>query len=140
MRALLFPFPFLVYANTARAYCLKDNYVGSTFFDKWRWETLDDPTHGRVNYIDKWSAQAGNLSYASSNKFIMRVDANQIVAPGARGRDSVRIISNTAYGDSVTVLDLTHMPVGCATWPAFWTLSQAGPWPKGGEIDVIEGK
>ncbi|KAH9027702.1 concanavalin A-like lectin/glucanase domain-containing protein [Lactarius pseudohatsudake] len=31
------------------------------------------------------------------------------------------------------------MPAGCGTWPAFWTLSQAGPWPHGGEIDIIEG-
>lgn len=56
-----------------------------------------------------------------------------------RGRDSVRISSQTAYGDSVIVLDLAHMPAGCATWPAFWTLSQQGPWPNGGEIDIIEG-
>jgi len=31
------------------------------------------------------------------------------------------------------------MPVGCATWPAFWTLSSTGPWPAGGEVDIIEG-
>ncbi|KAI0744177.1 concanavalin A-like lectin/glucanase domain-containing protein [Daedaleopsis nitida] len=31
------------------------------------------------------------------------------------------------------------MPEGCATWPAFWTLSQKGPWPRGGEVDVLEG-
>jgi hypothetical protein len=43
------------------------------------------------------------------------------------------------YGDAVMVLDIDHMPAGCATWPAFWTLSSAGPWPRGGEIDIIEG-
>jgi hypothetical protein len=69
----------------------------------------------------------------------MRADYRSIVPPSARGRDSVRISSQTAYGDSVIVLDLEHMPAGCATWPAFWTLSQKGPWPNGGEIDIIEG-
>ena len=70
----------------------------------------------------------------------MRADDWSIVGPTARGRDSVRISSQTAYDEAIFVLDLQHMPYGCATWPAFWTLSQKGPWPTGGEIDVIEGK
>jgi hypothetical protein len=78
-------------------------------------------------------------SLADGNSFIMRADDWSRVDPNARGRDSVRISSQTAYGDSVIVLDLAHMPEGCATWPAFWTLSQQGPWPNGGEIDIIEG-
>ena len=69
----------------------------------------------------------------------MRADDWSMVGPSARGRDSVRISSQTAYGDSAIVLDLAHMPAGCGTWPAFWTLSQKGPWPNGGEIDIIEG-
>ena len=76
---------------------------------------------------------------ADDSTFVMRADDWSIVDPSARGRDSVRISSQTAYGDSVIVLDLAHMPSGCGTWPAFWTLSQAGPWPNGGEIDIIEG-
>jgi hypothetical protein len=76
---------------------------------------------------------------ASSNKFVMRVDDKNPISAGARGRDSVRIVSMQAYGVSMVVLQLTHMPEGCATWPAFWSLSAAGPWPKGGEIDIIEG-
>ena len=69
----------------------------------------------------------------------MRVDDTEVISPDARGRNSVRIVSNNAYNDSVVVLDIQHMPEGCSTWPAFWTLSQKGPWPVGGEIDIIEG-
>ena len=69
----------------------------------------------------------------------MRADSWSRVGGGPRGRDSVRITSRGAYGDSLVVLDVAHMPAGCATWPAFWTLSQRGPWPHGGEIDIIEG-
>lgn len=69
----------------------------------------------------------------------MRADDVSIVSPNARGRNSNRISSQNAYNDTVIVLDLAHMPEGCSTWPAFWTLSQAGPWPNGGEIDIIEG-
>lgn len=75
----------------------------------------------------------------SDSKFIMRADDNTFVQPGARGRDSVRIKSQAAYDESLIVLDVQHMPEGCSTWPAFWTLSQKGPWPHGGEIDIIEG-
>ena len=69
----------------------------------------------------------------------MRADDWSTVDPSARGRDSIRISSQNAYDEAIFVLDLAHMPTGCATWPAFWTLSQAGPWPAGGEIDIIEG-
>jgi hypothetical protein len=70
----------------------------------------------------------------------MRADNWSIVDSSARGRDSVRISSTTSYDDALFVLDIAHMPAGCATWPAFWTLSKDGPWPQGGEIDIIEGK
>ena len=69
----------------------------------------------------------------------MRADDVSIVPSSARGRDSIRISSQTAYNDSITVLDIQHMPAGCSTWPAFWTLSQKSAWPQGGEIDIIEG-
>jgi hypothetical protein len=69
----------------------------------------------------------------------MRADDWSIVAPSARGRDSVRIYSQNAYDEAIIVLDLSHMPFGCSAWPAFWTFSQKGPYPAGGEVDVIEG-
>ena len=69
----------------------------------------------------------------------MRADSYSVVQPGSNGRNSIRIESRAAYGESLVILDLRHMPEGCATWPAFWTKSAAGPWPNGGEIDIIEG-
>lgn len=72
---------------------------------------------------------------------MMKADNHSIVSPGpsSRGRDSIRITSYKCWGDSLIIIDLEHMPAGCATWPAFWTSSQRGPWPNGGEIDMIEG-
>jgi len=77
---------------------------------------------------------------ASEDKFIMKADSSEIVPPESRGRDSIRIESIEPFSEALIILDLQHAPTGCATWPAFWTLSQKGPWPKGGEIDVIEGQ
>ncbi|KAF8894125.1 concanavalin A-like lectin/glucanase domain-containing protein [Infundibulicybe gibba] len=128
----------VVIANNS--YLLQDELIGESFYSAFKWETFDDPTRGRVNYVDQVTARNTNLSSVSLNgNFIMRADAYQVVQPGARGRDSVRITSNTAYDEAILVLDLAHMPEGCGTWPAWWTLSKAGPWPHGGEIDIIEG-
>ncbi|KAI0786692.1 concanavalin A-like lectin/glucanase domain-containing protein [Abortiporus biennis] len=121
-------------------FVLKDSYVGWDFFNGWNWETFDDPTHGRVDYVDKNTAMQQNLSYDSEGStFVMRADSTKFVAADERGRRSVRISSRNAYDESLIILDLQHMPEGCTTWPAFWTISQQGPWPEGGEIDIIEG-
>ncbi|GJE94439.1 glycoside hydrolase family 16 protein [Phanerochaete sordida] len=123
----------------ATTFALKDKYVGYDFYNGFQWETFDDPTHGCVNYVDQDTAKRNNLTQATDSKFFMRADTSKQVGPNDRGRDSVRISSWAAYEDSVIVLDVQHMPEGCGTWPAFWTLSQKGPWPAGGEIDILEG-
>ena len=69
----------------------------------------------------------------------MRADDRAVVDPSARGRDSVRISSQNTYDEAIIVLDLKHMPAGCATWPAFRTKTQAGPSPPGAVVDIIEG-
>ncbi|KAK0434567.1 glycoside hydrolase family 16 protein [Armillaria borealis] len=122
----LFIFISIVTANPT--FRLAEVLRGNDFFDSFIWETFDDPTHGRVNYVDKDTAKANNLSYG-----------NALFSYAARGRDSIRISSRTSHCQSLMILDVQHMPVGCGTWPAFWTVSEDGPWPNGGEIDIIEG-
>jgi len=151
----------------AKIFCLKDEWRGEDFFEGWNWFTDDDPTHGRVNYVGKDEARSKNLTYGtffslplkspahssvrhlsqftlsdfsvSGDKFIMRADDWSVVDPSARGRDSVRISSQDTYDEAIIVLDLEHMPTGCAIWPAFRTKTQAGPSPPGSVVDIIEG-
>ena len=54
----------LIHAASAH-FILKDTFVGQDFFNRWRWETFDDPTHGRVNYVDQEIAKQNNLSYGA---------------------------------------------------------------------------
>ncbi|KAI0283803.1 hypothetical protein BC826DRAFT_1099451 [Russula brevipes] len=109
------------------SFCLKDQWIGEDFYNGWNWATDRDVSYGRVNYVSKADAIRKNLTYVAGNKFFMRADDVSVVDPTAQGRDSIRIISKTAYDETLIVLDLAHMPTGCATWPAFWTLSEKGP-------------
>lgn len=83
---------------------------------------------GFVNYVSKTDAKNLGLIQSSSNYFKMKVDDTTAVASG-RGRSAVRIVSKDEYADGVYVLDLDHMPVGCGTWPAWWTTT-LNNWPK----------
>jgi hypothetical protein len=113
---------------------------------------------GVVQYLAREAATV-NLAVVDpgTNSAIMKVDTTPVVAGN---RPSVRIEDNYKFNaGTIVIMDATvstaldaplvsfshtdtnpfsqHMPVGCGTWPAWWT---NGPdWPAGGEIDIIEG-
>ena len=43
-------------------YRMQDKFIGYDFL-QWNWETFDDPTHGRVNYVGRDDAIAKNLTF-----------------------------------------------------------------------------
>ncbi|KAI0307829.1 concanavalin A-like lectin/glucanase domain-containing protein [Multifurca ochricompacta] len=117
---------------------IQDTYDQSNFFDSFSFFTGDDPTHGTVNYVDKATAFAHNLSYISwDGKVMMKGDDTNTLQTG-QYRESVRVSSNTLYNTGLFILDINRAPWGCGVWPAFWTLGN-GQWPATGEIDIIEG-
>jgi len=124
---------------TIRWYSLSESFVGDQFLDGFEHDNFPDPTHGRVNYVDECTAIEKNLTFTSNDTFVMRADYTTVLDPNGPGRDSVRISSYKAYGYSIMILDLRHMPTGCGTWPAFWTNANNASWPEGGEIDILEG-
>ena len=54
-------------AVRAQLWTLVDAYIGRDFLSTWEWETEDDPTHGRVNYIGLDASVAANLTYGASS-------------------------------------------------------------------------
>lgn len=86
-------------------------------------------------YVNKDAAQNLNLTHASENSAILRVDSFTPNAFG--GRNSVRIESKTGYDTGLFVFDIIHTPYGCGTWPALW-LTDGYNWPANGEIDILE--
>jgi len=117
------------------SYKLTANYSGSSFFDAFSFFTANDPTNGYVNYVSEQQAQEEGLIAVTDGIVTISCDSTNVST--GRGRNSVRIQSNDVWNTGLFVLDLNHMPQGCATWPAFWL---CGPdWPNNGEIDIIEG-
>jgi len=107
------------------------------FFDGFNFFTDDDPTNGYVNYINYTTAVNEGLVKNGTTTTPVYFAADSTHVATGRGRDSIRLESKKIYNNGLIIIDLTHMPTGCSTWPAFWTY---GPnWPVGGEIDIIEG-
>jgi hypothetical protein len=87
------------------------------------------------SYLDSAGAAWSNLSFATDNSAIIKVDSTSPNTIG--GRNSIRIQSTKTYNDGLFIFDILHAPYGCGTWPALW-LADAYNWPTNGEIDVVE--
>jgi hypothetical protein len=110
----LLPVVGLAAELASAAYVLQDDYTPDVFFDKFDFFTESDPTNGHVQYVDRGTAESGQL-ISSGSSIHMGVDtANN--APD--GRQSVRLSSTQTYHHGLFILDLGHMPTGCGTWPA----------------------
>ncbi|KAG1747521.1 glycoside hydrolase family 16 protein [Suillus occidentalis] len=119
-------------------YTLDECVRGEGFYDSFNFENITDPTHGRVTYVNRTTAESLNLTYATSDTFILRADDTTFLKVNDSGRNSVRIRSNQWYYEHVVVFDIQHMPEGCGTWPAIWETKESD-WPASGEIDILEG-
>jgi len=124
--------------STNKTYVLEDFYQADAFFSQWTFFTGPDPTSGNVDYLSMENATSQGLAYVDDcdNSTVLAVDSTSAV-PAGGNRNSVRITSNKNYTGGLFILDAAAMPVGCGTWPSFWTV---GPnWPLAGEIDIVEG-
>ncbi|KAL0574290.1 hypothetical protein V5O48_007666 [Marasmius crinis-equi] len=119
------------------SFTLQDDYRGQDFFNQFDFISRSDPTHGLVDYQSKQNAIAKGLAYVQNGVTVLAVD-NKTVLPSGSNRASIRIESKKKYDSGLFIADFEAMPVGCSTWPAWWSRSVTD-YPKGGEIDVIEG-
>ncbi|KAI0065071.1 2 beta-glucan [Artomyces pyxidatus] len=130
-------FVLLVGGVLGATYHVSDTFQGSSFFSGFTFQTISDPTHGRVNYVDQATAQNLGLATVSGSDFTLRADHTTVLSASGPGRNSFRIQSNKQYNTHVSVYNIAHMPQGCGTWPAVWETGE--PWPTEGEVDILEG-
>lgn len=114
----------------------KVKYTGNDFLEQWDFFSAGDPTHGMVNYQSKEAAVKQGLAKVEDGVAILAVD-DQTQLKSGENRNSVRISSKEKFNGGLFIADFAAMPHGCSVWPAWWSV---GPdWPKGGEIDILEG-
>ncbi len=119
-------------------YVLTDDYEKDSFFGNFTAFTAEDPTSGFVKFVDYENGAKQEIVGSASN------DANSSYlgvdhkTSSTTGRASHRLTSIKSWNKGLFIADISHMPVGCGAWPAYWMLGP-GTWPAGGEIDIIEG-
>lgn len=121
---------------SALNYTLVDDYSGTRFFENFDYFTGYDPAQGFVHYVDRDGSAALNLTYATADSAILRVDTADTNA--TTGRKSARISSKKQYDTGLFIFDIVNTPYGCSTWPALWLYGDQATWPAQGEIDVVE--
>mmetsp|Transcript_58617 Transcript_58617/g.156941 ORF Transcript_58617/g.156941 Transcript_58617/m.156941 type:complete len:456 (-) Transcript_58617:105-1472(-) len=127
-------------AATGSRYARNFSYVSKDFFSHWHLDTIPDPTHGFVKYVDYDTALREGLVNATADRVFMGADRKTVSR--TQGRKSVRIVSKAAYDRGLFIITMDHIPAGCGMWPALWMLGMDKDlvvWPTWGEYDIIEG-
>lgn len=63
-------------ADCSPHFYLEDEWIGEDFLaGGWNFETEDDPTHGRVNYVSQADAESKNLTYGAATSPLFRSDS-----------------------------------------------------------------
>lgn len=135
---MLLPLLLTAVPACARQWQLQTDYSGRTFFDNFEFFDQADPTHGHVSYVNSSTAFIDGLAFWTKD------DTPGIQAEHWKHtalnepRKSVRISSKDTFAGGLFIFDVALFPHGCGVWPALWMLGKAGPWPHGGEIDILE--
>ncbi|KAH7883437.1 glycoside hydrolase family 16 protein [Phlebopus sp. FC_14] len=134
-RAGIFVLGLLVKAAFCTTYVKTNHLAGKDFLDAFTWQTIADPVHGRVNYINESVARQDSLVSVHGNRVVLRADSTTTLDPNGPGRNSFRLVSNDRFTTHVAIFDIAYMPQGCGTWPAIHDTSSTA----GGKIDILEG-
>lgn len=82
-------------------FSLQETYIGHDFFDEWNFETENDPTHGRTNYVDMQTARNTNLSFGLYARSVFQYVALimlQLQNTSSSCNQTLRLTSNLLHG------------------------------------------
>ncbi len=122
--------------SVSSSYHINYTYVGYTFFDDFNF-TAHRQHNAFSDFQNKSSAISMGLINTTATTAYIGTDYTNMV--GSEGRASIEMSSNHIWDEGLFILNASHMPQGCGTWPAFWFVSLHNKTQNHGEIDVIEG-
>ncbi|MCJ1465840.1 hypothetical protein MMC07_004459 [Pseudocyphellaria aurata] len=127
---------FVYYA--VAEYTVSADFNSDNFLTAFDFFTDADPTQGFVTYLGAQPAVNSKIigvAPTHKNATYLGVDSTNSFDTG---RPSLRLTSKGTFNHGLFIFDIAHMPGGqCGVWPSIWAV---GPdWPKGGEIDILEG-
>lgn len=70
-----------------------------------------------MQYLPFDAAAATQLIRNTSDLIYLGVDSSNSYVSDGPGRPSVRLESKSTFTEGLFVIHLTHIPVGCGTWP-----------------------
>jgi len=118
-------------------YTLVKNYDPASFLtgNDWTFFTQGDPTGGFVKFLDRNAAMSAKILAEGTNGGQSYALLGSAATNGPV--QSIRVTSVKSFNGALVIFDALHIPTGCGTWPAFWTVGPHWPWE--GEIDIMEG-
>lgn len=119
-------------------YTVSARFNSANFLSAFDFFTEADPTKGFSKYLGAQPAINSKIigvAPTHRNATYLGVDSTNSFDTG---RPSLRLTSKDSFNHGLFLFDIAHMPGGqCGVWPSIWAV---GPdWPKGGEIDILEG-
>ncbi len=133
------------HADTTRTLLASDEFTGAAGSTPSRsnWTELTGGSGWGNNELQSYTTRTSNASLDGSGhlQIVARKETYTGVDGIRRDYTSARLYSNVSmlYG---YIEARIYLPSGQGLWPAFWTLGsdvlQGVPWPKTGEIDIME--
>lgn len=120
---------------TAGAYQKVWGAEGESFFESWEFKWRDY-NHGASQYLLQRDAEKAGVVEAHKTHAILR--AGEPSPSWKYKRQTAKIATKGTWNHFLATMSYSHLPYGCGVWPAFFTLATNSPWPKGGEMDILE--
>jgi hypothetical protein len=101
-----------------------------------------DLTNGITTYISSLDYNFNDMIKLIDNNQFLTLRTIQIAANKQQIYKSIRMVSRSdnLYTKGLFVIAVSHIPTGPGIWPSWWLAPEDWKiWPKGGEIDIIEG-
>lgn len=121
-----------------------DEFTHGTLPDpaRWDYDTEANATGWYNHELQYYAAGRPQNAAIADGKLVItarKERLSQYSDYGGQDYSSARLITRGRFEFTYGYVEArAKLPCGQGLWPAIWTLGATAPWPKGGEIDIME--